>query len=181
LYRNRLIELRIWARSREDATPGAADAPLRGCRRVRTARDPGLYAVDLTPASRCVGRPALRADRRGSPLIELTYLGSADERQSVRAAAYSARRRTGPASTPDGPGGEGAGPVPGVLLQTKDLDWVDKTLAVCRTKLWRDDVTGASIALVRFQPGTGIPSRHAHASNQFMFCCGAATRMCRPG
>jgi len=36
--------------------------------------------------------------------------------------------------------------------------------------LWRDDVTGASIALVRFQPGTGIPSRHAHASNQFMFC-----------
>nr|WP_163573599.1 cupin [Fodinicola feengrottensis] len=36
--------------------------------------------------------------------------------------------------------------------------------------LWRDDTSGASIALVRFQPGAGIPSRHSHASNQFMFC-----------
>jgi quercetin dioxygenase-like cupin family protein len=58
-----------------------------------------------------------------------------------------------------------------ILLQTHDLDWVDKTLAGLSHKmLWRNDQTGASIALVRFAKCTGIPSRHAHASNQFMFC-----------
>jgi quercetin dioxygenase-like cupin family protein len=36
--------------------------------------------------------------------------------------------------------------------------------------LWRNDETGASIALVRFARGSGIPSRHSHASNQFMTC-----------
>lgn len=58
-----------------------------------------------------------------------------------------------------------------ILVQTQDLDWVDKTLAGLSHKpLWRDEDTGASIALVRFAAGSGIPSRHAHASNQFMFC-----------
>lgn len=58
-----------------------------------------------------------------------------------------------------------------ILLQTADLEWVDKTLAGLSHKmLWRDDDTGASIALVRFAAGAGIPQRHAHASNQFMFC-----------
>jgi quercetin dioxygenase-like cupin family protein len=36
--------------------------------------------------------------------------------------------------------------------------------------LWRDEVTGASIALIKFDKGTGIPQPHSHASNQFMFC-----------
>ena len=58
-----------------------------------------------------------------------------------------------------------------ILLQTQDLDWADKTLAGLSHKpLWRNEETGASISLVRFAKGTGIPSRHAHASNQFMFC-----------
>ena len=58
-----------------------------------------------------------------------------------------------------------------ILLQTSDLAWVDKTLAGLSHKpLWRDDDTGASISLVRFAAGSGIPSRHSHASNQFMFC-----------
>ena len=58
-----------------------------------------------------------------------------------------------------------------ILLQVDDLDWMDKSLAGLTQKmLWRDDVSGASIALVRFERGSGIPSRHAHASNQFMFC-----------
>lgn len=58
-----------------------------------------------------------------------------------------------------------------ILLQTSDLDWVDKTLAGLSHKaLWRNEDTGASISLVRFQAGSGIPSRHSHASNQFMFC-----------
>jgi 2,4'-dihydroxyacetophenone dioxygenase len=58
-----------------------------------------------------------------------------------------------------------------IMVQTGDLSWVDKTLAGLSHKmLWRDDETGASIALVRFAKGAGIPSAHAHASNQFMFC-----------
>ncbi|WP_223878508.1 cupin domain-containing protein [Microbacterium radiodurans] len=58
-----------------------------------------------------------------------------------------------------------------ILVQTGDLAWVDKTLAGLSQKaLWRNDDTGASITLVRFLKGSGIPSRHAHASNQFMFC-----------
>ncbi|WP_242546362.1 cupin domain-containing protein [Amycolatopsis sp. MtRt-6] len=58
-----------------------------------------------------------------------------------------------------------------ILVQTHDLDWIDKTLdGLSHKMLWRDDETGASIALVRFRKGAGIPSRHAHASNQFMFC-----------
>lgn len=58
-----------------------------------------------------------------------------------------------------------------ILLHVDDLEWIDKTLdGLSQKMLWRNDETGASIALVRFKKGAGIPSRHAHASNQFMFC-----------
>lgn len=58
-----------------------------------------------------------------------------------------------------------------ILMQTKDLDWVEKTVeGLTHKALWRNEDTGASISLVRFQHGSGIPSRHSHASNQFMFC-----------
>jgi quercetin dioxygenase-like cupin family protein len=58
-----------------------------------------------------------------------------------------------------------------ILLQTGDLEWVEKSLAGLSHKmLWRDPETEASIALVRFEKGSGIPSAHRHASNQFMFC-----------
>ncbi|WP_225753246.1 cupin domain-containing protein [Actinotalea sp. Marseille-Q4924] len=58
-----------------------------------------------------------------------------------------------------------------ILLETQDLQWVDKTLAGLSHKtLWRNEDTGASITLVRFMAGSGIPDRHSHASNQFMFC-----------
>lgn len=70
-----------------------------------------------------------------------------------------------------GPGGEALGRFREILLQTGDLEWVDKTLdGLSQRMLWRNDETGASIALVRFKKGAGIPSRHSHASNQFMFC-----------
>ncbi len=62
-------------------------------------------------------------------------------------------------------------PLREVLLQTEDLEWVEKSLAGLSHKmLWRDPETEASIALVRFEQGSGIPSAHRHASNQFMFC-----------
>lgn len=58
-----------------------------------------------------------------------------------------------------------------IMVQTGDLDWVGKTLeGLSHKALWRNDDTGASISLIRFREGSGIPSRHAHASNQFMFC-----------
>ncbi len=58
-----------------------------------------------------------------------------------------------------------------VLLHTDDLEWVEKSLAGLSQKmLWRDEETGASIALVRFERGSGIPTPHVHASNQFMYC-----------
>jgi 2,4'-dihydroxyacetophenone dioxygenase len=58
-----------------------------------------------------------------------------------------------------------------ILLQTDELQWQAKSLAGLSHKmLWRNEETEASIALVRFEQGSGIPSPHLHASNQFMFC-----------
>ncbi|GAB3925653.1 hypothetical protein GCM10029976_019250 [Kribbella albertanoniae] len=62
-------------------------------------------------------------------------------------------------------------PLRELLLQTDDLEWVEKSLdGLSHKMLWRDPETEASIALVRFEKGSGIPSQHRHASNQFMFC-----------
>ena len=73
--------------------------------------------------------------------------------------------------TETGPDGEVLGRFREILLQVQDLEWLEKTLAGLSHKpLWRNDETGASISLVRFLKGSGIPSRHSHASNQFMFC-----------
>ena len=36
--------------------------------------------------------------------------------------------------------------------------------------LWKNPDTGASIALIEFEQGGRIPTRHIHASNQFMYC-----------
>jgi 2,4'-dihydroxyacetophenone dioxygenase len=58
-----------------------------------------------------------------------------------------------------------------VLLATGDLEWREKSLqGLWEKRLWQDELTEASIALVRFDKGAGIPERHEHASNQFMFC-----------
>ncbi len=72
----------------------------------------------------------------------------------------------------DAPAEEGAMSVfREILVRTDDLEWVDKTLAGLSHKmLWRDEESGASIGLIRFLKGAGIPNPHSHASNQFMFC-----------
>jgi quercetin dioxygenase-like cupin family protein len=58
-----------------------------------------------------------------------------------------------------------------LLLRTDELPWRAKSLPGLHEKmLWRDEATGASIALIRFEAGAGIPEPHRHASNQFMFC-----------
>lgn len=61
--------------------------------------------------------------------------------------------------------------VPEFLTDTNRLDWREKSLkGVSEKMLWRDETTGASIALIKFEKGAGIPEPHLHASNQFMFC-----------
>lgn len=58
-----------------------------------------------------------------------------------------------------------------VLLKSKDMDWRAKSLrGVYEKVLYRDDATGASICLIKFDKGTSIPLPHLHAANQFMFC-----------
>ena len=74
-------------------------------------------------------------------------------------------------SEPTPPTVRGAPGLAEILLQSRDLPWRAKSLAGVHEKmLWRDEATGASVALIRFERGAGIPSPHSHASNQFMFC-----------
>lgn len=37
-------------------------------------------------------------------------------------------------------------------------------------KLWEDAETGASISLLHVPKGAGVPGRHTHASNHFLYC-----------
>lgn len=58
-----------------------------------------------------------------------------------------------------------------ILIATGSQEWREKSLkGVYEKMLWRNDETGASIALIKFAKGASIPKPHSHASNQFMFC-----------
>ncbi len=58
-----------------------------------------------------------------------------------------------------------------LLLQSDAMPWREKSLkGISEKMLWRDAQTGASIALIKFAKGAGVPQPHYHASNQFMFC-----------
>ena len=66
---------------------------------------------------------------------------------------------------------EDLGDVSEVLLKTDRIPWREKSLkGIHERMLWRDEDGGASIALIRFARGVGIPAPHSHASNQFMYC-----------
>jgi quercetin dioxygenase-like cupin family protein len=66
---------------------------------------------------------------------------------------------------------QGAPSLDEILIHSDAVPWRDKSLKGLSEKmLWRDEATGASIALSRFAKGSGIPAPHYHASNQFMFC-----------
>jgi hypothetical protein len=68
-----------------------------------------------------------------------------------------------------------------VLMQTSDMPWREKSLkGVAEKMLWRDEATGASIALIKFDKGASIPEPHLHASNQFM-CSASAANTSIPG
>ena len=58
-----------------------------------------------------------------------------------------------------------------ILIQSNSVPWREKSLmGVYEKMLWRNEETGASIALIKFDKGAGIPKPHFHSSNQFMFC-----------
>src|SRR5262245_64438199 len=66
---------------------------------------------------------------------------------------------------------QGAPSLREILIQSEDMHWREKSLkGISEKMLWRDEATGASIALIRFAKDAGIPQPHLHASNQFMFC-----------
>src|ERR1700755_3669152 len=58
-----------------------------------------------------------------------------------------------------------------ILIQSEGMPWREKSLkGISEKMLWRNEETGASIALIKFAKGSGIPQPHYHASNQFMIC-----------
>ena len=65
-------------------------------------------------------------------------------------------------------------PLGEVLVRMNDLDpakWiVFPDLALRQYFFWMHPDTGSSIAIIEFQKGGGIPTKHTHASNQFMYC-----------
>jgi 2,4'-dihydroxyacetophenone dioxygenase len=66
---------------------------------------------------------------------------------------------------------QGAPKLEEILIQSESVAWREKSLKGVHEKmLWRNEETGASIALIKFDQGAGIPQPHYHASNQFMFC-----------
>ena len=66
---------------------------------------------------------------------------------------------------------EGAPKLEELLVDTAKMPWREKSLkGISEKMLWRNEETGASIAMIRFAKGAGIPQPHFHASNQFMIC-----------
>ena len=66
---------------------------------------------------------------------------------------------------------EGAPKLEEILIQTAGVPWREKSLKGVHEKmLWRNEATGASVALIKFDKGASIPEPHMHASNQMMFC-----------
>lgn len=65
-------------------------------------------------------------------------------------------------------------PMGEVLIGKNDLDpakWiVFEKIGLRLYTLWVHPETGASIALLEFAEGAGVPEKHTHASNQFMYC-----------
>jgi quercetin dioxygenase-like cupin family protein len=58
-----------------------------------------------------------------------------------------------------------------ILTDTQQLPWREKSLrGVYEKMLWRNEQTQATVALIKFDAGVGIPQPHAHDSNQMMYC-----------
>jgi len=57
-----------------------------------------------------------------------------------------------------------------IVVDPEKSEWESIRISGIKIKyLYKDAQTGASIALVKFDKGAGIPEPHLHASNQFMY------------
>ena len=61
-----------------------------------------------------------------------------------------------------------------VLIETAQLDdenWLDfPDYGFKQYFFWKNEETSATVALLDFEEGGGVPMKHTHASNQFMYC-----------
>ncbi|MEZ5722815.1 MAG: cupin domain-containing protein [Paracoccaceae bacterium] len=61
-----------------------------------------------------------------------------------------------------------------ILIKPEDLDpdkWLDfPEYGFRQYFLFKNEETGASIAILEYDAGGRIPVKHTHASNQFMYC-----------
>ena len=61
-----------------------------------------------------------------------------------------------------------------LLIDTAKLDpdnWIEyPDFGFRQYFLWKNEATGASVALVEVEAGGGVPDKHTHASNQLMYC-----------
>src|SRR5262249_6745795 len=113
-----------------------------------------------------------------SRFAHIVFLSSAaPARWTIRAGLPSLAERP-PFPAVDGRGRDrevamtaaGAPKLDEILIQSEAMPWREKSLKGVHEKmLWRNEETGASIALIKFDQGAGIQQPHHHASNQFMF------------
>ena len=55
--------------------------------------------------------------------------------------------------------------------QLDDENWLDfPDYGFKQYFLWKNEETSATVALLDFEEGGGVPMKHTHASNQFMYC-----------
>ena len=66
-------------------------------------------------------------------------------------------------------------------LDPKGWVTVEKTGGLRIYKFWENRKTGASVCLLDVPKGAGIPIRHRHASNQFMYCIKGVYEYLNPG
>ena len=65
-----------------------------------------------------------------------------------------------------------------ILLQANEMEWRPKSLKGVHEKmLWRNEETEATVALIKFEKGVGIPKPHAHDSNQIWILFSKATKL----
>lgn len=66
-------------------------------------------------------------------------------------------------------------------LDPKGWVTLDRTGGIRLYKLWEHPKTGASGCLLDVPKGAGVPIRHRHASNQFMYCIKGEYEYMNPG
>ena len=66
-------------------------------------------------------------------------------------------------------------------LDPKQWVTLERTGGIRLYKLWENPITGASSCLLDVPKGAGVPIRHCHASNQFMYCIKGEYKYTNPG